>query len=211
MPRLAHVVPRSRTGDRSPSGTLPRCEAKKPCGPSKTVAGPRKPWRPSAAATSPLCAAQPGCRRLSHDSLSSRIPAAWLPQSPSALTSAPSGSPARRAATAAQANVPQSAVGWKPRSWKAPGAAPARRQPSSRPTTSASSMERPSAPAASPAASAAASAGALAWYTASTCVSSKSRPWARVPFTSAAEAAGSRVPNPSAVLSWPAPSAHPAR
>ena len=72
------------------------------------------------------------------------IPDAWLPQSPKAVTSA-RVSPRSRPAAAAAPKDPQSAVGWKPRRWNAPGATLPTAAITSTPATIAASTSAPEA------------------------------------------------------------------
>ena len=68
---------------------------------------------------------------------------------PSALAVASTGAPASRVAAVVAPNTPQIAVGWKPRSWKAPGVVIPTRVTISFPATIAVSISRPVEPRAS--------------------------------------------------------------
>jgi hypothetical protein len=117
------------------------------------------------------------------------IPPAWLPQIPKALTSWSSVSPRSLAAAAAAAKLAVMEVGWKWRAWSAPGTMSPTRHITSTLAMSASSTARPEAPTASPTLSALVTVTQPVWTTASSRVSSKSRPWARVALASTALAA----------------------
>ena len=73
------------------------------------------------------------------------IPLAWLPQSPNAVASWAAVRPRSRPVAAAAPNAPQSAVGWKPRRWNAPGQARPTAAMTSTPATSAASTSPPEA------------------------------------------------------------------
>ncbi len=87
-----------------------------------------------------------------------------------AVVSAPA--PSSRAAAAVPPKIPQIAVGWKPRSWKRPGAAMPTRVTTSLPATIAASRSAPEEPWASAVASAAGQTTTLTCETESECVSS---------------------------------------
>ena len=156
----------------------------------------------------PAWAFQPGCSRLVHvpSVRYSIMPEAWLPQMPKARTSWSSLSRRSRAAAAALAKEAVTAVGWKCRAWKAPGTARPTRHITSTAAMAASSASRPPAFAASAAASAAVTATQPVWTMASSRVSSKSRPCARVALASTALGAPTRAPLPSTVDSAGPPS-----
>ena len=75
-------------------------------------------------------------------------------------------------AAAVPPKIPQIAVGWNPRLWKAPDAAMPTRVTISFPATIAVSSSRPSTPSASPTAPATGTTTVLTWATESECVSS---------------------------------------
>ena len=77
-----------------------------------------------------------------------------LPAIPSALVARSASSPPSRAAAAVAPKIPQIAVGWKPRLWKAPGVAMPIRVTISFPAMIAVSSSRPLAPRASASAAA---------------------------------------------------------
>ena len=138
-----------------------------------------------------------------------------LPAIPSALVACSASSPPRRAAAAVAPKIPQIAVGWKPRLWKAPGVAMPILVTISFPATIAVSSSRPLAPRASASAAAAGTTTVLTCATESECVSSKSRPWQSIAFAKAAFGAGRRasspitdasaVPPSSVIVSRPSP------
>jgi hypothetical protein len=99
-------------------------------------------------------------------------PLAWLPQSPKAVVSWAGVSPRRRPAATAAPKGPQSAVGWKPRRWNAPGQARPTAAITSTPATIAASTSPPEAWRASPAARAAVTQQDPVWTMAPSSVSS---------------------------------------
>ena len=99
-------------------------------------------------------------------------PPANEPAMPSALVVIVASTRPRRETVATPPKIPQIAVGWKPRAWKAPGAAMPTRQTTSLPATIAVSVSRPLAPSDSAAESAVGQITVETWLTESECVSS---------------------------------------
>jgi len=121
------------------------------------------------------------------------------PAMPSALAAVGVSAPVSRAVAQAAPKMPQIAVGWKPRAWNRPEAAPPSRVIASFPATIAARTSLPGRPLASPIASAAGQVTVETWLTESECVSSKSSPWQSIAFANAAFGAGSRSSRPITV------------
>src|SRR5262245_24160233 len=129
--------------------------------------------------------------RFTHDpsSRNSITPEAMLAAIPSAAESRSASWRRHLPAASAAPNTPHTAVACQPRAWKRPGAAMPRRIIPSDPATKAISASRPDSFSLSAMASTVGVSTAETWQTESAWVSSKSRPWASAPLTSAAWAA----------------------
>src|SRR5215467_6874448 len=126
--------------------------------------------------------------RFTHDpsSRNSITPEAMLAAIPSAAESRSASSRRHLPAASAAPNTPHTAVACQPRAWKRPGAAMPRRIMPSDPATKAVSASCPDSFSLPAMASTVGVSTAETWQTESAWVSSKSRPWARAPLTSAA-------------------------
>ncbi len=135
------------------------------------------------------------------------MPPAWLPQIPKARVSSSSDRPRSRPAAAAAAKPAVRLVGWKWRAWNRPGTVSPTRHITSTAATVASRSAAPVALVASATARAEVTAAQPVWTIASSRVSSKSRPWARVPLASTALAGATRVAVPMTELTGGPPRA----
>ena len=89
---------------------------KKLCGPSSTVFGAKNPDLAIIAALTPLCAAQPGCKRFVQEPSVkySNIPEARLPAIPNAAVVCALSKPSVTELAAAAPSAPITPTGWKP-------------------------------------------------------------------------------------------------